>query len=111
MRAIFESARYVNLPFADERHPMWWRHLLDDILNKASAVSGRDLCVEKGLKRIRFCPCSVDDSLHAGYYCMDSKKPLSGEQSSGRVSWFPVGADLSRLSKKTYRALAPWMGS
>lgn len=111
VREIFESARYVELPFADDDQPMWWRHLLDEILNNAAAVTGRDLCAEKGLKRIRFCPCSVDSKLHAGYYCMDENRPLSEQESSGRVSWFPVGADLARLSKKTYRALAPWMGS
>lgn len=111
VRQLFESARYVKMPFADDGQPMWWRHLLDNLLNSAAAVTGRDLCNERGLKRIRFCPCSVDKKLHAGYYCMDRNEPLSEEESAGRVSWFPVGADLARLSKQTYRALAPWMGS
>lgn len=108
---IFAPAKYVKLPFADDERPMWWRHSLDDLVNEASALTGRDLCTARGLKRIRFCPCSVDPKLHAGYYCMASERPLSDEESSGRVSWFPVGADLARLTARTHRVLAPWIGS
>lgn len=111
VREVFQTARYVNLPFCDEANPMWWRHLLDDLVNAESSPSGRGLCSKRGIKGLKYCPCSVDPELHAGYYCMSSKQPLSAENSSGRVSWFPIGADLARLTKKTHRTLAPWIGS
>lgn len=111
VQTVFESAKYVNLPFADERNPLWWRHLLDDLVTDGEAVSGRALCESKGIKKLSYCPCSVKPELHAGYYCMATEKPLSDEQSSGRVSWFPVGADLARLTARTHRVLAPWIGS
>lgn len=112
VRAIFEAARYSSkLPFADDQEPMWWRHRLDELVNKDRALSGLDLCTLKGVKNLRYCPCSVKPSLHAGFYCMASRKPLSEEESSGRVSWFPIGADLARLTARTHRALAPWIGS
>lgn len=111
VQAVFESAKYVHLPFADERNPLWWRHLLDDLVTDGEAVSGLALCQSKGIKKLSYCPCSVKPELHAGYYCMATEKPLSEEQSSGRVSWFPVGADLARLTARTHRVLAPWIGS
>jgi len=112
VKGIFASASYSpSLPFADEEEPMWWRHRLDDLVNEGQAVSGLDLCKSKGLRKLRFCPCSVKPTLHAGFYCMASRQPLSEEQSSGRVSWFPIGADLARLTARTHRALAPWIGS
>lgn len=111
VQQVFESAKYVNLPFADERNPLWWRHLLDDLVTDGEAVSGLALCQTKGIKKLSFCPCSVKPDLHAGYYCMATEKPISEEQSSGRVSWFPVGADLARMTARTHRVLAPWIGS
>ena len=111
VQKVFASALYQKLPFADSERPMWWRHLIDDLVNDSSMLTGRDLCTAAGIKRIRFCPCSVRPALHAGYYCMASEKPLSDEESSGRVSWFPIGADLARLTDRTHRALAPWIGS
>jgi hypothetical protein len=111
VRKVFESAEYRDLPFADPDRPMWWRHLLDDLVNEAGAPSGRDMCADLGIKRLRFCPCSVDPKLRAGYFCMATGEPLSDENSSGRVSWFPAGADLARLTKAMHRKLAPWIGS
>jgi len=111
IRTLFDAARFRDAPFANEARPMWWKHLLDDLLDEAGAGTGRDLCGKQGIKRVRFCPCSVDDSIPAGYYCMATAKPLSGENSSGRVNWFPPGAELARLTKSTHRKLAPWIGS
>ena len=111
VREIFDAALYRDLPFADAEQPMWWRHILDDIVNEAGVSSGKVLCASRGIKRIRYCPCSVDATIAAGYYCMASGQPLSEENSSGRVSWFPAGADLARLTKATHRKLAPWIGS
>jgi len=111
IQAVFASAKYVNLPFADERQPLWWRHLLDDLVTEGQVVSGLALCESKGIKKLSHCPCSVDPKLHAGYYCIATEKPISEEKSAGRVSWFPVGADLARLTARTHRVLAPWIGS
>lgn len=111
VQEVFDSAKYVKLPFADDRNPLWWRHLLDDLVTGGRAVSGLALCQAKGIKRLSHCPCSVSPDLHAGYYCMATERPLSAEESSGRVSWFPVGADLARLTARTHRVLAPWIGS
>jgi hypothetical protein len=111
VRAQFTSAEYVALPFADSDQPMWWRHTLDDLLNAEGHTSGLELCKAKGIRQIKFCPCSVDPKLHAGYVCMATNAPLSAEKSSGRVSWFPPGSDLARLTKTTYRKLAPWIGA
>lgn len=112
VRKLFAEAEYAaELPFASADAPMWWRHKLDELINQAGAISGLDLCRSKGLRGIRFCPCSVNPSLHAGYYCMATMEPLSDEESSGKLSWFPIGADLARLTKKTQRAIEPWIGA
>ena len=110
VQKLFNSALYKDLPFEDTEAPLWWRHLLDEILAKGQCSSGLDLCEKHGLKKIRYCPCSVDSKLHAGYYCMATEQPISAAKSSGRVRWFPPGADLARLQASTYRKLAPWIG-
>lgn len=109
VRKLFKSALYTKLPFEDKASPLWWRHLLDEIVNDAHCSSGLDLCEKKGLA-VRYCPCQEDPKLHAGYYCMATGQPISGEKSSGRVRWFPPGADLARLKAKIYRKLSPWIG-
>jgi hypothetical protein len=111
VRAQFAPAEYKALPFSDPAKPMWWRHTLDDLLNSGGHTSGLELVKAKGIRQIKYCACSVDPKLHAGYVCMATNAPLSAEKSSGRVSWFPPGADLARLTKTTYRKLAPWIGA
>lgn len=111
VRTVFEAARYKDLPFSDDAAPMWWRHLLDDVVTEEAVQTGLEACNKKGLQRLQFCPCSVDETLHAGFYCMATFAPLSAQKSSGRVRWFPQGADLARLTKKTYQKLGPWIGS
>ncbi|WP_216850696.1 hypothetical protein [Variovorax boronicumulans] len=111
IKAVFEGARYKELPFASDSAPLWWRHNLDDILNEAGVTTGLDLCVAKGVKKVRYCPCSVDPKLHAGYLCLALNEPISAKNSSGRVHWFPVGADLARLTKSIYQKLGPWIGT
>lgn len=110
VQKLFKGALYTNLPFEDKATPLWWRHLLDDIVSEGGASSGLDLCGKKGLKKVTYCPCSVDPKLHAGYYCMATFEPISAEKSSGRLRWFPPGADLARLKASIYRKLSPWIG-
>lgn len=111
VQSLFANAIYSDLPFADSVRPLWWRHRLDEIITDSDAVSGLDACSKSGIKRVRFCPCAVDATLHAGYYCMATQVPISAKNSSGRISWFPPGADLARIRKDTYRKLSPWIGS
>lgn len=110
VQKLFQAARYAGLPFEDDANPLWWRHLLDERISDAECTSGLELCHKEGHKKVRFCPCDEDDKLHAGYYCMATNTPLSAEKSSGRVRWFPPGADLARLKARIYRKLAPWIG-
>ena len=110
VQKLFKSAQYAQLPFEDEAAPLWWRHLLDEMLSEAGCSNGRELCEQHQIQNVRFCPCDEDKTLHAGYYCMATGEPISAEKSSGRVRWFPPGADLARLKAKTYRKLAPWIG-
>jgi len=110
VQKLFKGARYTNLPFEDDAAPLWWRHLLEETVSETQCASGLELCEKKGLKKVRFCPCDEDPTLHAGYYCMATYTPLSAEQSSPRVRWFPPGADLARLKARIYRKLAPWIG-
>lgn len=111
VRELFNAAVYRDLPFADDNRPLWWRHRLDDVIADLDAVNGLDACAKSGIKRIRFCPCTVDPTMHAGYYCMATRAPISSKNSSGRISWFPPGADLARIRKDVYRKLSPWIGS
>jgi hypothetical protein len=111
VRKIFEAARYKNAPFESATQPMWWRHVLDDLISDGDCATGRELCTKKGLKNLRYCPCSVEPAISAGYYCMASKKPISAKHSSGPLRWFPAGADLARITKTTYMKLAPWIGA
>lgn len=107
---LFKSALYTNQPFEDKESPLWWRHLLDEVMTEGQCSSGLELCEKQGLKKVRYCPCSVDPKRHAGYYCMATLEPISAEKSSGRVKWFPPGADLARLKASIYRKLSPWIG-
>lgn len=111
IKEFFEIARYKALPFASDSAPLWWRHKLDDILNAAGVTTGLDLCVKNGIRNVRFCSCSVDPNLHAGYLCLALNQPISAKNSSGRVHWFPVGADLARLTKSISQKLGPWIGN
>lgn len=112
VRAVFKKALFSSkLPFADTKSPYWWRHLLDDIVLDNECKNGLDLCKKKGIKNVTFCPCSLEPTLPAGYVCMATGKPISEQNSSGRIRWFPIGADLARINKKIHAKLAPWIGA
>jgi hypothetical protein len=110
VRAIFKKAVYRG-PFADSRHPQWWRGMLDDIVSKAGCDNGLALVRKKVTGRISSCQCSVDPSKPAGYFCIISEKPVSLENSKGGLSWFPRGADLTRISNKKFEEFGPWLGA
>lgn len=104
----FSECKY-NGPFGQSTE-YWYRHKIDEFLDEYE--DGRDFLKSKMeiSEPIDPCPCSVDESLPAGYYCIISRKPISLEKSEGRLSWIPSGADLCRVEKKLYRRIAPLIG-
>jgi hypothetical protein len=109
VQAIFEPALYQG-PFADVAS-QWWRGLLDDIVSKEGCANGLELAQRKVDQEINYCPCSVDPSISAGYYCIISHQPVSLENSKGGLSWFPRGADLTRVSNRIFEEYEPWLGA
>lgn len=110
IRAVFKNALYRG-PFADPRKPLWWRGILDDIVSSRGCDDGLALARKVVRSKIDFCRCSVDSSKAAGYYCIISEKPVSLENSKGGLSWFPRGADLTRVSNKKFEEFGPWFGA
>jgi hypothetical protein len=110
VRAVFKSAIYRG-PFADSKCPQWWRGVLDDTVSKAGCDDGLDFVRKKVNPRIKPCQCSIDSSKSAGYFCIISEKPVSLENSKGGLSWFPRGADLTRVSNKKFEEFGPWLGA
>ncbi len=110
IRALFKDALYRG-PFADPRKPHWWRGVLDDIVSGEGCEDGLAFARKKVRGKIRSCQCSVDPSKPAGYYCVISEEPVSLENSKGGLSWFPRGADLTRISNKKFEEFGPWVGA
>ncbi len=108
-RALFKKALYRGA-FADARYPQWWRGILDDIVSGKGCDDGLALARQVVRGKIDFCHCSVDPSRPAGYYCIISKEPVSLENSKGGLSWFPRGADLTRVSNTKFEEFGPWLG-
>jgi hypothetical protein len=110
VQTIFEAAIYRG-PFADPNAPQWWRGILDDIVSKDNCADGLEL-VRKGVDpKIDRSQCCVDPSIPAGYYCIISSEPVSLENSKGGLSWFPRGADLTRVSNPKFEEYEPWLGA
>jgi hypothetical protein len=105
VRAILKKALYRG-PFADPKEPQWWRGMLDDIV---SPTDGLELVRKKLEVKVRRSKCCVDGSKPAGYYCIISRRPVSLENSEGGLSWFPRGADLTRISTPMLEEYGPWL--
>lgn len=110
VRAIFEDALYTE-PFADPKKPQWWRGMMDDIVSREGCDDGLALVRTKIGGTINPSQCWVDPSIPAGYYCIISEKPVSLENSKGGLSWFPRGADLTRISNPLFEEYGPWIGA
>jgi len=106
---IFAEALYAG-PFADDRNPQWWRGILDDIVAGEKCTDGLELAQKKINAAVKPSKCRVDPSKRAGYYCIISREPVSLENSKGGMSWFPRGADLTRISNDKYDEYGPWLG-
>lgn len=109
VQAIFDGALYSG-PFADPKEPQWWRGMLDDIVSSDNCSDGLELVRKKVNRAIDRSKCCVDPSKSAGYYCIISREPVSLENSRGGLSWFPRGADLTRISNPKFEEYGPWLG-
>jgi len=110
VRTVFADALYGG-PFADSKRPQWWRGMLDDIVSGENCSDGLELARKKVSSAINTSQCCEDPSKPAGYYCIISGQPVSLENSKGGFSWFPRGADLTRISKTKFDEYGPWLGS
>ena len=110
VQGLFSAAVYRG-PFADQKYPQWWRGMLDDIVSNQNCVDGLELVRKKVDQQIGGSECCEDPSKPAGYYCIISRKPVSLENSKGGLSWFPRGADLTRVSITMFEEYEPWLGS
>jgi hypothetical protein len=106
--SLFEAAIY-NGPFAAAKVRMWWRGLLDDIVAGSGQQDGRTMASAILGVDIPQSQCCEDPDKPAGYYCMLSERPVSLENSTGGLSWFPRGADLARVSRSKLEELGPWL--
>jgi len=109
IQELFKEALYKG-PFADKEEPLWWRAKLDDIRQDARCSDGQELVEKKLKKSVKPCLCSVDKKSRAGWYCVVTEKPVSLDNSKGNITWFPRGADLSRIRKDVYEEIGPWLG-
>jgi hypothetical protein len=109
VQAIFEQALYQG-PFADSRKPQWWRGVLDNMVSSEDCADGLELVRKRVGLAINPSQCCVDPSKPAGYYCIISRHPVSLENSKGGLSWFPRGADLTRISRPKFEEYEPWLG-
>jgi hypothetical protein len=107
VQAVFKMALYRG-PFADSKQPQWWRGALDDIVSHENCANGLELVRKKVGIRVSRSKCSVEPSKPAGYYCIISRKPVSLENSKSGLSWFPRGADLTRISNPKLEEYGPW---
>jgi hypothetical protein len=110
VQALFAEALYDG-PFADANRPEWWRGALDDVVARENLADGLELVQKKLDGKIDRSHCSVEPSKTAGYYCIISKRPVSLENSKGGLSWFPRGADLTRISNPKFDEYSPWLGA
>jgi len=109
VQKIFADAFYHG-PFEDPKRPQWWRGVLDDIVSSNDCSDGLQLVQKKVSGKIGRSKCCEDSSKQAGYYCIISRQPVSLENSKGGLSWFPRGADLTRISKSKFEEYGPWLG-
>jgi hypothetical protein len=110
VRSTFASAEYKG-PFFDDAEPMWWRHLLVEILGKAGVEMGRDAVKVKAGGPIRPCVCSVDKRSPAGFVCVVTRAAVCEVHSVGQISWLPRGADLARVRRDVFDEIGPWIGT
>lgn len=109
VQKFIKSACYAG-PFHGTAN-FWWRDIIDNIVSGGGFISGYEAmkALKKGVTFSRS-KCHIDGKSPAGYFCMFREKPVSERNSKGNLSWFPSGADLSRISDPDYDEFAPWLG-
>jgi hypothetical protein len=105
---IFAPAIYDG-PFAGAKVRMWWRGMLDDIVADSAFLDGRAMASASLGWEVPRSECCEDFNKPAGYYCILSERPVSLENSEGGLSWFPRGADLTRVCRSKLEELGPWL--
>jgi hypothetical protein len=110
VRSVFETALYHG-PFEDARRPQWWRGSLDNIVANEGFADGLELVHKNVRPEAERSRCYVDERKSAGYYCIIARKPVSLENSRGGLSWFPRGADLTRIGTPMFEEYGPWLGA
>lgn len=109
IQGLFSSALYKG-PFNDSANPVWWRSLLDQLVQAEDCIDGNEMACKLGGAKVAPCKCSVDEGKKAGWYCVATKQPVSLDESQGNISWFPAGADLARIRQDVYDEIGPWLG-
>jgi hypothetical protein len=85
--------------------------MLDDLVSRGDSDDGLEFARKRLGDTIHPSQCWVDPSKPAGYYCIISEKAVSLEHSKGGLSWFPRGADLTRISTPLFEEYGPWIGA
>lgn len=106
----FKASEY-NGPFASADEPRWWRFKLVEQMAVGKVNEGRDLVKTKSRGGLPRAVCAVDGRSPAGAVCIVTRTAVCDEHSVGQISWLPRGADLSRVQKKIFDEIAPWIGT
>lgn len=109
VRKAFDGALYRG-PFADDQRPQWWRGKLDDVISGADCADGLEFVRRELRPQAAGSTCYVNPTQKAGYYCIIARQPVSLENSKGGFSWFPRGADLTRIGITKFEEYGPWLG-
>jgi hypothetical protein len=100
------TAKYSG-PF-HELGNWWWRESLDSILEDNKVEDAISLANNLNLNP-KQCLDPQNGTI-AGYYCMITQTPVSGENSRSGISWFPSGADLARIRKDKFDQITALVG-
>jgi hypothetical protein len=107
----FEGALYQG-PFGDVNR-YWWTAGLDDTVSKsmgpedAKMITGREFLRRKSIT-VKPCKC-FRGHVGAGYFCIITQAPVCEKHSVRPGGWLPMGADRSRIERKEYDKLSPWI--
>jgi hypothetical protein len=111
VESLFKPAVYRG-PF-NETGPYWWSSSLEQIVGKAGggveSGQGNGLAMAKarGLS-VRQARC-IEGHLGAGYYCIFTHQPVCLPHSVRPDGWLPLGANRSRIHRRVYERLLPWV--
>ncbi len=108
LRDLFADALYQG-PFAQAKPTLWWRSTLDSIIGAGGKEDGRSYAAASLNIEVAQSKCYEERERKAGYYCFLKQEPVSYENSKPGLTWFPRGADLTRIGKTVYDQQVPWL--